>query len=117
MKTTDGGQAFPRIKSSRPAGDNGLRRMDGTVDFKTEEGMSLRDYFAAKADEDPLAYACLSRIAKETIVGREHPAEPRDQAPQDQIAAYQIDRFKWEADLRAILKYRMADSMLAARQS
>lgn len=44
----DGGPAFPRIKTASHS--NG-----GSSDFKSADGMSLRDYFAAKALAGELA--------------------------------------------------------------
>lgn len=44
MKPENGGPAFPR-----PAGHNGLRGIDEHRGNEPEDGMTLRDYFAAHA--------------------------------------------------------------------
>ncbi len=53
-KTDDGGPAFPR-PSSENTGMTGMRQSDSA-----QEGLSLRDYFAAKAMQSLVAVAIVS---------------------------------------------------------
>ena len=77
-------------------------------------GMSLRDYFAAKAEvpnEVPVAQA-------EAILGRKYPAyKPYFESDDAAMETYEIAKMFFALDLDAKLKYMAADAMLRAREA
>lgn len=77
----DGGPAF-----ARPIGWNGLKSLEEHVDSDDQRGMSLRDYFAAKA-----------------LVGT--------------LARPLGDGEAINAKVAAEFSYKVADAMIAARES
>jgi hypothetical protein len=68
------------------------------------DGMTLRDYFAAKADLSK--FEVNSTSDAEFLVGR----------PMPDRSATGYQQVKWQADLVAAIRYMMADAMLAARE-
>ena len=97
--TNDGWPAFP---------SDGLRYTNGGFRPGTDSnGMTLRDYFAAKEtmpDWDQ-AIASMPIEFAEQLAGRPMPS-----------TGNYVDVLKWEAELRSALKYIRADAMLAARE-
>jgi len=91
--TNTGGPAFPTENAHQ----------SGPITWH-HEGMTLRDYFAAKA---PKEIFDVSLSHAKQLVGRECPAYIED--PKG-FAEF------W-ADCRAVLRYIEADAMLKARQS
>jgi len=93
--TNTGGAAFPSKKRIYRAGY-------ATAEFEPVEGMTLRDYFAAKASEDDIR-ANIEGPMQECIVegsdGRKHITHRTVKYTREQA------------------KYRYADAMLKARQA
>ena len=89
MIKNTGGQAFPII---------------GIHEEIIEVGMTLRDYFAAKADLSK--FEVNSASDAEFLVGR----------PMPDRSATGYQQVKWQADLVAAIRYMMADAMIAARE-
>lgn len=86
MKKEDGGAAFPRpCSDDRTDGD----QPDGNVTLDGQEGMSLRDYFAAKAMQGEIVSNSSAEMSGSSDLD-------------DRLIA------EWA--------YRMADAMLAARK-
>ena len=85
MKTKDGGPAFPLcgsiVKQYQPTGIVTGESLQGF-----QSGMSLRDYFAAKALQGLLSYT------------------------------YASERFRGDLKVAAIEAYEIADAMLEARE-
>lgn len=108
----DGGQAFPRT----------VQRWNDSLDHSVQ-GMSLRDCFATCIDKDEygdIIYKHLSMRASEVLAGAPRPEEPTDAekcADPDANVKYQISKVAWEFKWRAVLRYMMADAMLAARKA
>ncbi len=98
MKTKDGGPAFPGVRGEYGHGESSRQvAPDGSFIWtEHNQGMSLRDYFAAKADVpwnaalETLAIRHPSRCGKFTV---------------GEVAA-----------MRATIKYAEADAMLAERE-
>lgn len=88
----DGGAAFPR-----PAGWNGLNSIDEHSGNDAEEGMSLRDYFAAKAMHAELNTAGALEGPRDALV---EAATKAGRSVEDQIA---------------FNSYELADAMLRGR--
>jgi len=79
------------------------------------EGMTLRDYFAAKLPReeiDMLSYHNLSVLAKEKITGMKKPSKEN----YDSVIDYQIDCTKFAAVVNAKLRFIASDAMIAARK-
>lgn len=86
------------------------------------EGMSLRDYFAANVS-DLLANDELSEIltedAKAELAGRPRPKPSRDLqlgkiGAADEVT-YPLDLLKWYCEVRAGIRYTMANAMMVQR--
>lgn len=88
----NGGPAFPK-----PAGHNGLTSIDEHRGNEPEDGMSLRDYFAAKAMHAELVTNGVPGEACEALI---EAAEKANRSPEDQMA---------------FNAYEMADAMLRAK--
>ena len=86
-KINNGGPAFPQTELSETEmriNENG--RSEARTDYNIVGGMSLRDYFAAKAMQGLLSYT------------------------------YAADRFRGDLKCAAIEAYEIADAMLEARE-
>lgn len=82
-------------------------------------GMTLRDWFATGVDKDEygdLIYRNLSRDAMAEMVGEPHPGDPEAKQTREERVTAQIDRMLWEMKVRAAIRYRFADAMLAERE-
>lgn len=106
-KRNDGGPAFPsEMTIDRETGER-MPYQFGNDDF-VEQGMSMRDYFAAKAhdmsEDTTVEHA-------EAILGKPRP----DKISSDPEVILAWARF-W-IDANAVYKYMQADAMLAARES
>lgn len=106
MATKDGGPAFSRA---------GVFSVDHAYADQGEAGMSLRDYFAIHADQPGVAEI----VAEAGLV---HNAYGIWSGPETRVAAHfnawwetvpQAEKFR----LYAVVRYRMADAMLAAREA
>lgn len=89
MSKDNGGPAFPRPHSQRYQDEQ----------FHTQPGMTLRDYFAAKANPAELN---VSSHDAANLVGRVCPFDS-------------AGKIQWLADVHAALCWTMADAMLKAR--
>lgn len=88
------------------------------------EGMSLRDYFAAHISDvqvDSAQAAFLSSLeVKEQLAGRPRPT-PSDDLKRGKIGAadevtYPLDLLAWHCEVRAGLRYTMANAMMVQRE-
>lgn len=78
------------------------------------QGMTLRDYFAAKASGSEVAdliFRHASKHAKEMLAGREMPANDSDRAK------HQVEMIQFEIDVTAKIRFMVADAMLKAREA
>lgn len=98
----DGGPAFPHDWWNHPSGE--------CQPEPPHYGMSLRDYFAAKADPRQIfAEGGLPKWVAEIHMGCAMPATGK--CPADNAAAEE-----WWMNALAWWKYRMADAMLVAKE-
>lgn len=101
----NGGPAFP---TKHPALDP---RASG---FFTEDGMTLRDYFAAHEQLDP--NESIGLALAERLAGRPHPA-PRDITGNIKSGGDPVEVAVFWADAEAAYRYLRADAMLRARSA
>jgi hypothetical protein len=66
------------------------------------DGMTLRDYFAAKADVSQIKASSIADAEK--LAGR---ALPKGD---------EVEAFKWQCEVVAAMRYAMADAMLVVRE-
>jgi hypothetical protein len=101
----NGGPAFP---TKHPALDP---RASG---FYTEDGMTLRDYFATHEQLDPNESIGLGLA--ERLAGRPHPA-PRDEGGKLKAGADPVEVAIFWADAESAYRYLRADAMIRAREA
>jgi hypothetical protein len=94
MSKEDGGPAFPVLNVHQPW-NNDERKYDGVETEVTSSGMTLRDYFAAKAMQ-----AAFAGIGAQQVANRD----------------LRYDETNWSTVV-ALNAYEMADAMLKARQA
>lgn len=100
----DGGYAFPHHFTTESINDC--------------SGMSLRDYFAAKAPTDEvqeLSFRHLSRVAQEQLTGLKYPEKPKDNESSAKHVSFQIEQFKFKCAVNAAIRFALADAMLKVR--
>lgn len=98
--------------------DGGPAFAHGNPEQGGDPGMSLRDWFASQMDRDEygeLAFNGLSQASKCLLAGPK-PERPRDSASSEDRVAWQMADLEWELKVRAAVRYRYADAMLAARK-
>lgn len=100
-KKNDGGPAFPGYGEQFVEGVHGIQPQSA-YGMEGSPGMTLRDYFAAKADLGKVEFADLG--VAEGLMGRKMPT--------DDVA----ETIGWQAELTAKLRYMMADAMIKARE-
>jgi hypothetical protein len=110
-----GGPAFPR-----PLGNNGRPHFEDSEVSSDQEGMSLRDYFAAHAPRDwPEWYQPTMPPRPAIEWGHDHPHEPRCRSSYDCIAINldELEAYDRERRRQFSLQwpYAWADAMLAER--
>lgn len=87
------------------------------------EGMSLRDYAAIHMDDSNMGEVLVPYLTDEVkveLAGRPCP-QPSDELRRGMIGApdeisYHIDMLKWIYEVRAGLRYMMADAMMVQRE-
>jgi len=92
MSKDNGGPAFPQGKG---AGDV----------WVTDGGMTLRDYFATVVDKDEYGELLYKHVTHDMAVSLAGPKP----------ASKGIDELDWHMKVRAAIRYRMADAMIAER--
>lgn len=135
-KINDGGPAFPIPPSAVIDGNGSIHVVDAAD--RCSGGMTLRDYFAAHAQQDDRLVKCVRAMDDEALhlLGEQsaffakHPESERDewitetesgltplnwQGLSEVQKVYQ--RLKLEAKAIAAVRYMQADAMLAAREA
>lgn len=107
-ENNNGGPAFPIpvVSQNQATGETSI--------WQTEGGMSLRDYFAVHA---PPQRTDFTDYGAASVVGRDMPNYPGDDASEQARIDYQIETAQFRIDLDVALRLRWADAMLKARGS
>lgn len=69
----DGGPAFPRITTGEAVRNFGSNGAGFDLKFKSSEGVSLRDFFAANASDSDLSAAYIAWLNNPARTGSEPP--------------------------------------------
>lgn len=105
-------------KTGGPAFPSGLQEVEPDTVESLHKGMTLRDYFAAKAPTDEvqeLLFRHLSRIAQEQLTGMKYPEKPAYTPNDPNMIAFQIAEFEFKCAVNAAIRFKLADAMLKAR--
>jgi hypothetical protein len=108
----NGGPAFPR-----PIGNNGYTHVEDIDSNSEQEGMSLRDYFAAHAPKRPQSWFVPAMPLKpEPVWDHEHPS--RDCFECSPTNWQKRDDWTIERDKQRLIQwpYAWADAQLTARE-
>jgi hypothetical protein len=83
-------------------------------------GLTIREHFAGLlgGDAEEIAYSTLSLDARASLVGRPRPTRPRHTPERGslydaEVMEYQIAAFRWELDVRAVMRCMAADALIA----